>query len=192
MVYSKLFGLFSTDMGIDLGTSNTRVCLQKKGVVLDEPSVVAVKKGAQKVLLNGETVGQTAKEMLGRNPESIAVIRPLKDGVVADFDMTEALLAYFIRRVHNRRSWLGPRLLINVPSSITAVEKRAVFNAAERAGARKVYLVEEPRAAGLGAELPIHEAKASMIVDIGSLVFRASAIFVAGKARVRRRPWKGR
>lgn len=158
-------------MGVDLGTANTRVCVQGKGVVFNEPSVVAVKKGTHEVLLGGGAVGRAAKEMLGRTPLSIDVVRPLKDGVVADFDMTEALLAYFIRRVQSRRRWrrrwLGPRIVINVPSGITAVEKRAVFNATERAGARKVYLVEEPRAAGLGAGLPIHEARASMIVDIG-------------------------
>ena len=167
MVMSKLFGIVSTDMGIDLGTSNTRVCLRGRGVVIHEPSVVAVKRGTTEVLLGGNAVGRTAKEMLGRTPLSIDVVQPLKGGVVADFDMTEALLSYFIRRVHNRKRWFGPRVVINVPSGITAVEKRAVFNATERAGARKVYLVEEPRAAGLGAGLPIHTAQASMVVDIG-------------------------
>ena len=167
MVFSKVFGLISTDMGVDLGTSNTRVCLQGRGVVLDEPSVVAVKRGTNEVLLHGAAVGRTAKEMMGRTPLSIDVVRPLKDGVVADFDMTEALLSFFIRRVHNRRRWFSPRVVVNVPSGVTPVEKRAVFNAAERAGARKVYLVEEPRAAGLGAGLPIHTAQASMIVDVG-------------------------
>jgi rod shape-determining protein MreB len=166
-VISRLFGVISTDMGIDLGTANTSVCVRGRGVVLNEPSVVAVKKGTHEVLLGGDAVGHTAKEMLGRAPLSIDVIRPLKDGCIADFDLTEALLAYFLRRVHNRRRWFSPRLLINVPSGITAVEKRAVFNAAERAGARKVYLIDEPRAAGLGAGLPIHEARGSMIVDVG-------------------------
>ncbi|MBN1443680.1 MAG: rod shape-determining protein [Planctomycetes bacterium] len=167
MVFSRIFGAFSSDMGIDLGTANTRVCVRGQGVVLDEPTVVAVKKGTDEVLLGGAAIGATAKEMLGRTPLSIDVIRPLKDGVIADFDMTEALLTYFIRRVHHRRHWISPRIIVNVPTGVTAVEKRAVFNAAERAGARKVYLVDEPRAAGLGAGLPIHEARATMIVDIG-------------------------
>lgn len=167
MVISKLFGIVSSDVGIDLGTSNTRVCLRERGVVLNEPTVVAVKRGTGEVLLGGNAVGRTAKDMLGRTPLSIDVIQPLKGGVVADFDMTEALLSYFIRRVHQRKRWFGPRVVINVPSGITAVEKRAVFNATERAGARKVFLVEEPRAAGLGAGLPLHTAKASMIVDVG-------------------------
>lgn len=164
---SRLFGLFSADMGVDLGTSRTRVCLRGQGIVVDEPTVVAVKKGTGEVLLGGDAVGSIAKEMCGRTPQSIDVVRPLRGGVVADFDMTEALLAYFIRKGHRRRRWIHPRLVMNVPSGVTAVEKRAVFNAAERAGARSVFLVEAPRAAGLGAGLPIHEAKASMIVDMG-------------------------
>ena len=168
MVVSKLFGIFSMDLALDLGTANTRVCLPGKGVVHREPSVVAVKKGTSEVLDRGGAVGNTAREMLGRTPLSIDVIRPLRDGVIADFDMTEALIGHLIRHVHQRRRWLSPRLLINVPTGITAVEKRAVFNAAERAGARKVYLVEQPRAAGLGAELPIHEPRGHLIVDIGA------------------------
>ncbi len=156
-------------MGIDLGTCNTLVCVRGEGIVLNEPSVVAVKKGTNKVLQNGNAVGCVAKEMLGKTPGSITAIRPLKDGVISDFEITEAMLSYFIRKVNGRRSFINvkPRVVIAVPSGITAVEKRAVLDSAERAGARRVYLVEEPMAAGIGANLPIVEATASMIVDIG-------------------------
>lgn len=167
MFLRRLMGLFSIDMGIDLGTCNTLVCVQGEGIVLNEPSVVAVHKGTNQVLDNGNAVGLVAKEMLGRTPGSISAIRPLKDGVIADFDITEAMLGYFIRKVHGNRGLAHPRVVIAIPSGITAVEKRAVYNSAERAGARRVYLVEEPKAAGIGAGLPIHEATASMIVDIG-------------------------
>jgi rod shape-determining protein MreB len=160
--------MFSVDMGIDLGTCNTLVCVKGEGIVLNEPSVVAVRKGTNQVLQNGNAVGLVAKEMLGKTPGSITAVRPLKDGVIADFDITEAMLGYFIRKVHGGRSRLiRPRVVIAVPSGITAVEKRAVYGSAERAGARRVYLVEEPMAAGIGAGLPIAEARASMIVDIG-------------------------
>ncbi|MFQ5591385.1 MAG: rod shape-determining protein, partial [Phycisphaerae bacterium] len=154
-------------MGIDLGTCNTLVCVKGEGVVLNEPSVVAVRRGTNQVLREGNAVGIVAKEMLGKTPGSISAIRPLKDGVIADFDITEAMLGYFIRKVHGRRRFVKPRVVIAVPSGITAVEKRAVYNSAERAGARRVYLIEEPMAAGIGAGLPIAEATASMIVDIG-------------------------
>jgi len=167
MIFDSLLGMFSVDMGIDLGTCNTLVCVKGEGVVLNEPSVVAVRKGTNQVLRDGNAVGHVAKEMLGRTPGSIQAIRPLKDGVIADFDITEAMLGYFIRKVHGRRSMVKPRVVIAVPSGITAVEKRAVYNSAERAGARRVYLVDEPMAAGIGAGLPIGEATASMIVDIG-------------------------
>jgi len=163
----SLLGMFSVDMGIDLGTCNTLVCVKGEGIVLNEPSVVAVRRGTNQVLRGGNAVGHVAKEMLGRTPGSITAIRPLKDGVIADFDITEAMLGYFIRKVHGRRRFVMPRVVIAVPSGITAVEKRAVYNSAERAGARRVYLVEEPMAAGIGAGLPIGEATASMIVDIG-------------------------
>jgi rod shape-determining protein MreB len=166
-MFSRIVGLFSTDMGIDLGTSNTLVCVQGRGIVLSEPSVVAVKKGTNKVLLNGNAVGHAAKDMLGRTPASIEAIRPLKDGVIADFDITEAMISYFISKIHNRSRWFSPRVVIAIPSGITEVEKRAVLNSAERAGAREVFLIEEPRAAGLGAGLPIHEACGNMIVDVG-------------------------
>ena len=167
MIFDSLLGMFSVDMGIDLGTCNTLVCVKGEGIVLNEPSVVAVRRGTNQVLRDGTAVGQVAKEMLGRTPGSISAIRPLKDGVIADFDITEAMLGYFIRKVHGRRRLVKPRVVIAVPSGITAVEKRAVYNSAERAGARRVYLIEEPMAAGIGAGLPIGEATASMIVDIG-------------------------
>ena len=167
MIFDSFLGLFSMDMGIDLGTCNTLVCVRGQGIVLNEPSVVAVKRGTNRVLQNGNAVGIVAKEMLGKTPGSISAIRPMKDGVIADFDITEAMLSYFIRKVHRRRSLVKPRVVIAVPSGITAVEKRAVLNSAERAGARRVYLVEEPMAAGIGANLPITEPTASMIVDIG-------------------------
>ena len=164
---NRVVGKFSTDLGIDLGTANTLVCVSGQGVVVSEPSVVAVKSGTNQVLLDGEAVGRVAKEMLGRTPNSIEAIRPLQDGVIADFEITEAMLKYFINRVNENSLFFSPRVVIAVPSGITAVEKRAVYNSAERAGARKVYLVEEPRAAGLGAGLPIEDPIASMVVDVG-------------------------
>ncbi len=167
MIIDSLLGMFSVDMGIDLGTCNTLVCVKGEGIVLNEPSVVAVKKGTNRVLQDGNAVGLVAKEMLGKTPGSITAIRPLKDGVIADFDITEAMLGYFIRKVHGRRNFFKPRVVIAIPSGITAVEKRAVYGSAERAGARRIYLVEEPMAAGIGAGLPIAEPTANMIVDIG-------------------------
>jgi rod shape-determining protein MreB len=154
-------------MGIDLGTCNTLVCVRGEGVVLNEPSVVAVKKGTNRVLKNGNAVGLVAKEMIGKTPGTITAVRPMMDGVIADFDITEAMLGYFIRKVHGRRSFVMPRVVIAVPSGITAVEKRAVYNSAERAGARRVYLVSEPLAAAIGAGLPVAEPRASMIIDVG-------------------------
>lgn len=162
-----ILGFVSTDMGIDLGTANTLVCIPGQGIVLSEPSVVAVKPGTNKVLLNGNAVGNVAKSMLERAPSSISVIRPLKNGVIADFDITEAMLRYFITKVHKRKWGVRPRVLIAIPSGITAVEKRAVVNSAERAGAREVYLVSEPKAAAIGVGLPVGEPVASMVVDIG-------------------------
>jgi rod shape-determining protein MreB len=167
MILDWFLGLFSTDMGIDLGTANTLVCVSGEGIVLNEPSVVAVKKGTNEVLLGGNAVGAVAKAMLAKTPPGIEAIRPMRSGRIADFDITEAMLSYFIRRVHNRKWGVRPRVVIAVPSGITAVEKRAVFNSAERAGARKVYLISEPRAAGIGAGLPVEEPVANMIVDIG-------------------------
>ncbi len=167
MLLDGILGLFSADMGIDLGTCNTLVCVRGKGIVLNEPSVVAVRKGTNRVLQDGNAVGLVAKEMLGKTPGSISAIRPLKDGVIADFDITQAMLGYFIRKVHGGRKMIRPRIVIAVPSGITAVEKRAVDNSAERAGARRTYLLPEPMAAALGAGLPIAEPTASMIVDVG-------------------------
>lgn len=168
MILDTILGWFSVDMGIDLGTCNTLVCVRNEGIVLNEPSVVAVRRGTNIVLNGGEAVGLVAREMLGKTPGSITAIRPLKDGVISDFEITEAMLGYFIRKVHGRAGRLvRPRVVIAVPSGITAVERRAVIDSAERAGARKVYLVDEPMAAGIGAGLPITEPTASMIVDIG-------------------------
>ncbi|MCD4699748.1 MAG: rod shape-determining protein [Phycisphaerae bacterium] len=179
MIFDSILGLFSMDMGIDLGTCNTLVCVRGQGVVLNEPSVVAVKRGTNKVLQNGNAVGVVAKEMLGKTPGSISAIRPMKDGVIADFDITEAMLGYFIRKIHRRGSLVKPRVVIAVPSGITAVEKRAVLNSAERAGARRVYLVDEPMAAGIGAALPITEPTASMVVDIGGGTTEVAIISLA-------------
>jgi rod shape-determining protein MreB len=167
MLLDTVLGWFSMDMGIDLGTCATLVCVRGEGIVLNEPSVVAVRKGTNIVLNNGQAVGSVAREMLGKTPGSISAIRPLKDGVISDFEITEAMLGYFIRKVHDRGGLIRPRVVIAVPSGITAVERRAVIDSAERAGARKVYLVDEPMAAGIGANLPITDPTASMIVDIG-------------------------
>ena len=179
MIFDSLLGMFSIDMGIDLGTCNTLVCVKGEGIVLNEPSVVAVKKGTNRVLQNGNAVGLVAKEMLGKTPGSITAIRPLKDGVISDFEITEAMLSYFIRRVHGRKHFIGPRVVIAIPSGITAVEKRAVLDSAERAGARRVYLVEEPMAAAIGAGLPVTEPTASMIVDIGGGTTEVAIISLA-------------
>jgi rod shape-determining protein MreB and related proteins len=179
VIFDSLLGMFSIDMGIDLGTCNTLVCVKGAGIVLNEPSVVAVKKGTNRVLQNGNAVGLVAKEMLGKTPGSITAIRPLKDGVISDFEITEAMLSYFIRRVHGRKYWINPRVVIAIPSGITAVERRAVLNSAERAGARRVYLVEEPMAAAIGAGLPVIEPTASMIVDIGGGTTEVAIISLA-------------
>ena len=179
MIFDSLLGMFSIDMGIDLGTCNTLVCVKGEGIVLNEPSVVAVKKGTNRVLQNGNAVGLVAKEMLGKTPGSITAIRPLKDGVISDFEITQAMLSYFIRRVHGRRHFIGPRVVIAIPSGITAVERRAVYDSAERAGARRVYLVDEPMAAAIGAGLPVIEPTASMIVDIGGGTTEVAIISLA-------------
>lgn len=178
-IFNAVWGLFSNDLAIDLGTANTLVFMKGKGVVVSEPSVVAVKTGAagqSKVL----AVGKDAKEMLGRTPGSIVAIRPMKDGVIADFDYTEEMLRYFIRKVHNRKNLVRPRIVICVPSGITQVEKRAVRESAESAGAREVYLIEEPMAAAIGAGLPITEASGNMIVDIGGGTTEVAVISLAG------------
>ena len=193
MVTQRLLSWFSVDVGIDLGTCNTLVCVRGEGIVLNEPSVVAVRKGTNKVLNNGAAVGHAAKEMLGKTPGSIQAIRPLKDGVITDFEIAEQMLKYFIQKVMGRARLFGPRVVIAVPGGSTAVEKRAVLDSADRAGARKVYLLEEPMAAAIGAGLPVDEPTASMIVDIGggttdiaiiSLgdIAKASTLRVAGDA----------
>ena len=162
---SKLTGLWSTDMAIDLGTANTLVYVKGQGIILNEPSVVAVvnEGGKNRVL----TVGSEAKEMLGRSPGNIEVIRPLQDGVIADFEVAEEMLKYFIQKVHKRKTFTSPIVIVCVPSGSTAVERRAIQESAERAGARQAFLIEEPMAAAIGAGLPVTEPSGSMVVDIG-------------------------
>src|SRR6185369_14709993 len=155
------------DLAIDLGTANTLVAIQGMGIVLDEPSVVALQKGTRKVLGRGTAVGMLAKQMLGRTPDSITAVRPLQDGVITDFELCEAMLRYFIRKALQQSHGFRPRVVIAVPGGITPVEKRAVFNSAERAGAGQVFLIPEPKAAGIGAGLPIAEPMASMVCEIG-------------------------
>jgi rod shape-determining protein MreB and related proteins len=160
----KLFSVFSNDMAIDLGTANTVIYVKNRGVVLDEPSVVAVKNSSNEVL----AAGNKAKCMLGKTPESIIACRPMRDGVIANFELTESMLRYFIREVHNnRRTFVRPRMIIGVPSGITQVEKRAVEDSAKQAGAREIYTIMEPMAAAIGAGLPVEEPTGNMIVDIG-------------------------
>jgi len=173
-------GMFSKDIGIDLGTCNTLVCVRGDGIVLSEPSVVAVRKGTNTVLMNGQAVGNAAKEMIGKTPGSIVAIRPLKDGVISDFDVAEAMIKYFVRKVHHRKALFRPRVAISIPSGITEVEKRAVVNSAERAGAREVFLIEEPVAAGIGAGLPIQDPVGSMIVDIGGGTTEMAVLSLGG------------
>ncbi len=180
VIFERLLSFFSVDMGIDLGTCNTLVCVKGEGIVLNEPSVVAVRKGTNKVLNNGNAVGTAAKEMLGKTPGTISAIRPMKDGVISDLEITDAMLAYFIRKVNGNGRIFGPRVVIAVPSGITAVEKNAVFESATRAGARKVYLIEEAMAAAMGAGLPIADPLASMIVDIGGGTTDVAIISLAG------------
>ena len=179
-IIKRCFGVFSKDMGMDLGTCNTLVYVRGEGIVLSEPSVVAVKKGTNKVLLDGKAVGATAKEMIGKTPGNIVAIRPMRNGVIADFDITEALIAYFIQKVHNRKFGIMPRVVIAVPSGITGVEKRAVINSAERAGARQVFVVEEPMAAGIGAGLPMLDPIGNMIVDIGGGTTEVAVLSLGG------------
>ena len=175
---SKLFGLWSTDMAIDLGTANTLVYVKGQGIVLNEPSVVAIltSEGKSKVL----AVGIEAKEMLGRSPGNIEVIRPLRDGVIADFEVAEEMIKHFIQKVHNRRAFTSPIIVICVPSGSTGVERRAIHESAERAGARRVFLIEEPMAAAIGAGLPVTEPSGSMIVDIGGGTTEVAVISLGG------------
>ncbi len=182
----RLFGRFSLteDLGIDLGTANTLVASQERGIILDEPSVVAVYKGTNEVILDGMGVGDEAYEMLGKTPSTIEAIRPLKGGVIADFEITEKLLRYFLHKAAEGRSVVRPRVVVAVPSGITTVEKRAVINSAERAGARKVYLVDEPMAAGLGVDLPITESQGSMVVDIGGGTTEVAILSLGGAVAV--------
>jgi rod shape-determining protein MreB and related proteins len=178
-IFDKLLGYFSNDLAIDLGTANTLVYVRGKGIVLREPSVVAVKRdgrGVTKVL----AVGSEAKRMLGRTPGNIEAIRPMKDGVIADFEITEAMLRHFISKVHNSRRLVRPRIIICVPTGITQVEKRAVRESAESAGAREVYLIEEPMAAAIGANLPITEPTSNMVVDIGGGTTEVAVISLSG------------
>jgi len=175
---SRLFGFLSADMAIDLGTANTLVYVKGRGIVLNEPSVVAIAevKGKKQVL----AVGEEAKQMLGRTPGNIRAIRPLRDGVIADFEVAEEMIKYFIRKVHNRRSFASPLVVVCVPSGSTAVERRAIQESAESAGARKVYLIEEPMAAAIGSGLPVTEPTGSMVVDIGGGTTEVAVLSLGG------------
>ena len=177
-MFSKLFGFLSADMAIDLGTANTLVYVKDQGIVLNEPSVVAISmhQGKREIL----AVGNEAKQMLGRTPGNIVAIRPLRDGVIADFEVTEAMIKHFIRKVHNRRSFVSPKMVICVPSGSTAVERRAIQESAESAGASEVYLIEEPMAAAIGAGLPVTEPTGSMVVDIGGGTTEVAVISLGG------------
>lgn len=185
MLFNKILGWFSNDLAIDLGTANTLVYIKGKGIVCNEPSVVVVRKDNKKVV----AVGAEAKKMLGKTPANIYAIRPMKEGVIADFDATGEMLKYFISKVHNRRGFVSPRVIIGVPSGITQVEQRAVKDAAQASGAREVYLIEEPMAAALGVGLPIGEPSGNMIVDIGGgttdiAVISLDGIVISKVARV--------
>ena len=177
-MFSRLLGFLSADMSIDLGTANTLVYVRGRGVVLNEPSVVATLevKGKRQVL----SVGEEAKMMLGRTPGNIQAIRPLRDGVIADFDVAEEMIKHFIRKVHNRRSFAAPQVVICVPSGSTAVERRAIQESAEHAGARRVFLIEEPMAAAIGAGLPVTEPTGSMVVDIGGGTTEVAVLSLGG------------
>src|SRR6188474_2854035 len=175
-MFNGFFGWLSSDIGIDLGTANTLVYVKDQGIVLREPSVVAVQAGTNRVL----AVGDEAKRMLGRTPANIVAVRPLKDGVIADFEVTEAMLRHFIQKVHGRRVRAKPRVVIAVPSGITEVEKRAVRESATHAGAREVYLIEEPMAAAIGSGLPVQDPTGNMIVDIGGGTTEVAVISLGG------------
>ena len=179
MILDQLVGLFSSDMGIDLGTANTLVLIKDKGIVINEPSVVAVQRekyGKQKIL----AVGQDAKEMVGKTPGDIEAIRPMRDGVIADFDMTEKMIRYFIEKTHRRKTFLRPRIIISVPYGLTQVERKAVRESALSAGAREVFLIEEPMAAAIGANLPVREPQGSLVVDIGGGTTEIGVVSLGG------------
>ncbi|AQW81905.1 rod shape-determining protein [Campylobacter pinnipediorum] len=179
MILDQLIGFFSSDMGIDLGTANTLVLVKDKGIIINEPSVVAVQReryGKQKIL----AVGHAAKEMVGKTPGDIEAIRPMRDGVIADFDMTEKMIRYFIEKTHKRKSFLRPRIIISVPYGLTQVERKAVRESALSAGAREVFLIEEPMAAAIGANLPIKEPQGSLIVDIGGGTTEIGVVSLGG------------
>ncbi|EPW0563796.1 rod shape-determining protein [Campylobacter upsaliensis] len=180
MILDQLIGFFSSDMGIDLGTANTLVLIKDKGIVINEPSVVAVEReryGSKAKIL---AVGKEAKEMVGKTPGNIEAIRPMKDGVIADFDMTEKMIRYFIEKTHRRKSFLRPRIIISVPYGLTQVERKAVRESALSAGAREVFLIEEPMAAAIGANLPIQEPKGNLVVDIGGGTTEIGVISLGG------------
>ncbi|EAL4874834.1 rod shape-determining protein [Campylobacter jejuni] len=180
MILDQLIGFFSSDMGIDLGTANTLVLVKDKGIVINEPSVVAVEReryGSKAKIL---AVGKEAKDMVGKTPGNIEAIRPMKDGVIADFDMTEKMIRYFIEKTHRRKSFLRPRIIISVPYGLTQVERKAVRESALSAGAREVFLIEEPMAAAIGASLPIQEPKGNLVVDIGGGTTEIGAISLGG------------
>ncbi|MDL0088956.1 rod shape-determining protein [Campylobacter gastrosuis] len=180
MILDQLIGFFSSDMGIDLGTANTLVLVKDKGIIINEPSVVAVQRerygGKQKIL----AVGHAAKEMVGKTPSGIDAIRPMRDGVIADFDMTEKMIRYFIEKTHKRKSFLRPRIIISVPYGLTQVERKAVKESALSAGAREVFLIEEPMAAAIGANLPITESRGSLVVDIGGGTTEIGVVSLGG------------
>ena len=179
MILDQLIGFFSSDMGIDLGTANTLVLVKYKGIIINEPSVVAVQRekyGKQKIL----AVGHEAKEMVGKTPGDIEAIRPMRDGVIADFDMTEKMIRYFIEKTHRRKSFLRPRIIISVPYGLTQVERKAVRESALSAGAREVFLIEEPMAAAIGANLPVREPQGNLVVDIGGGTTEIGVVSLGG------------
>ena len=176
MAMSSIYNMFSSDLAVDLGTANTLIYVKGRGVVSSEPSVVAINSGTKEIL----AIGQEAKNMLGRTPANIIAVRPMKDGVIADYDTTEKMIRYFILKVHNRRALVRPRMVICIPSGVTQVEKRAVKDSAIQAGAREVYLIEEPMAAAIGAGLPIQEPSGNMVVDIGGGTTEVAVISLSG------------
>ncbi|MCW0467415.1 rod shape-determining protein [Campylobacter jejuni] len=180
MILDQLIGFFSSDMGIDLGTANTLVLVKDKGIVINEPSVVAVERERYSSKAKILAVGKEAKDMVGKTPGNIEAIRPMKDGVIADFDMTEKMIRYFIEKTHRRKSFLRPRIIISVPYGLTQVERKAVKESALSAGAREVFLIEEPMAAAIGASLPIQEPKGNLVVDIGGGTTEIGVISLGG------------